>query len=365
MDYYKKYIKYKTKYSILKGHGYEYLYKHNDIIPVPEYFTNILNKYFDKNNDLNILEIGIGNGLKSISKSKLFKSYVGLEPNDKLFELATENCKKFDCKIKIIHSDIQNYNTEDKYDVIILEYVFHFFNSHNKAIDKIVSLLKPNGIIFIIEPKAKPIGWGDQKLNEESDQFDKELWTEKKKIILYTKEFLKDKSKYYDLEKIDIYIIKNKKYSPNKKVYHGSFAKFDVGEPKLNTRIGTKDDPNRIKYKGYAFHVTPEKYVALSYLYDKKSITDNRSAGISLYNKNYQVYIRGTTNLEDTLELLYGKGGYLYHFEDNEWFVWFNGLGDLERITFDKAIPIKRDFIKDPVKAMKDEGVKFIFEKVD
>ena len=210
MDYHQKYIKYKKKYLILKGggNGYKYLHKQQNIKTVPEYFTNILNKYFDKTDDLDVLEIGIGNGLKSISKSKLFKSYVGLEPHDKLYELATENCNKFYCKIKIIHSDIQNYNTGDKYDLIILENVFHFFIDLDKVTDKLIHLLKPNGIIFIDEPKCLPTGWGSPTLNEDSDQFDKEWWERKKKMLIKAKEFLKDKSEYYEFQNMDIYVLK-------------------------------------------------------------------------------------------------------------------------------------------------------------
>ena len=82
-----------------------------------------------------------------------------------------------------------------------------------------------------------------------------------------------------------------------------------------------------------------------------------------MYNRDFIVAIYGNTTLDDALKTLYGNGGYLYHFNDNEWFVWFHGLGNLEKITFNEVKPFKVEFIKDPVKAMKKEGVEFVFVK--
>ena len=101
---------------MLKGAGYEYLENQEvKLVQVYPAFIQIVNKYFDKLDNLDVLEVGIGNSLNRIPKSKLFKSYTGIEQNEKLVELSKQNCEKFDCKMKIIYSSIEDYETDDKY----------------------------------------------------------------------------------------------------------------------------------------------------------------------------------------------------------------------------------------------------------
>jgi len=168
----------------------------------------------------------------------------------------------------------------------------------------------------------------------------------------YFDKYMKYKAKYLSLKGGD----------DKQVLYHGSSIQFDIGKPSLTTRLGTLDEPTRIKYKGFSFHVTPERYIALAYTYNKKDMK-NVGMGVSLYDKDKTIFIYGDTDLEDSLHKLYGNGGYLYEFEDNNWFVWFQGLGNLEKITFNEVKPIKSTFIEDPVVEMKKEGVEFVFNK--
>jgi len=54
--------------------------------------------------------------------------------------------------------------------------------------------------------------------------------------------------------------------------------------------------------------------------------------GISLYQKNYKIWVYGKKNLEYTLDKLYGKGGYLYSFDAKD-FETIKGLGTLEVVS--------------------------------
>ena len=211
-DYYKKYMKYKRKYVNLKAGKFEYLHKQKEPVPIYPYFIKILDKYFDRLDDLSVLEVGIGNGLKSISRSKLFGSYVGLEPDDKLFEISTENCDRVKCKIELVHSDIDGYRTDEKYDLVILENVFHFLDPDD-SLDKLIGLLRPNGVVFVDEPKAIPKRCGNSELNEYSDQFNPEKWEKKKTMLLRAKEFLMKKGTHYNLDMKDVYVIQHNKQS--------------------------------------------------------------------------------------------------------------------------------------------------------
>ena len=134
-------------------------------------------------------------------------------------------------------------------------------------------------------------------------------------------------------------------------VYHGSSDNFDIAKPSHTSR-GHKTKSGRIvqDYEGISLHATPYKWIAISYMAEKRANFTRKgnkyyfSHGVPVrtknqgfYNKN--VYIQGKRSLEYSLEKIYGKGGYLYTFDAKHF----------------------KHFIKDPVKMMKKEGVKFIF----
>lgn len=211
MTYYEKYIKYKRKYLELSqtGKGYEYLENKKKVVLSYD-ISSIFSKYFDDFTRLDVLEIGIGNVIKSIYIEQLFgfMSYDGLEPYNKLYELARKNCQEEKCNVNIINSDFEQYNTTKKYDVIMMFNVFHFFEEYNHMLDKMLSMLKKGGIIFIDHPKAIPVGWGDSRLNEDSPDFNRVIWDKNKKRLDNIKKYLigVKNVEYIELSK-DIFII--------------------------------------------------------------------------------------------------------------------------------------------------------------
>ena len=155
-------------------------------------------------------------------------------------------------------------------------------------------------------------------------------------------------------------------------VYHGSVHNFDIAKPSPTTR-GHRTKSGKIirDYEGISLHATPYKWIAMSYMADKKvSFTykgeiygygkgvDVRTKNQGFYNKEVAIY--GKKSLEYSLEKIYGKGGYLYTF-DAKHFKHVKGLGENEVMSLEEQKPLKKQFIKDPVKMMKKEGVKFIF----
>ena len=83
-----------------------------------------------------------------------------------------------------------------------------------------------------------------------------------------------------------------------------------------------------------------------------------RTKNEGFYNKEVAIY--GKRSLEYSLEKIYGKGGYLYTFDAKN-FKHVKGLGENEVMSLEEQEPLKKQFIKDPVKMMKKEGVNFIF----
>jgi hypothetical protein len=154
---------------------------------------------------------------------------------------------------------------------------------------------------------------------------------------------------------------------PNK-VFHGSPEKFSSEEAVPSRQIRTEENEEGIEvviFDEESFHATPEKWIALAYTdkpsdIDRDGIKGKYSMAVSLYDNNKTVLIIGIGSLEESLQALYGEGGYLYHFDD-ETFVYKEGLGNLEVVSNETTRPLEIERIDNPAEEMINEGVKFEF----
>ena len=151
-------------------------------------------------------------------------------------------------------------------------------------------------------------------------------------------------------------------------VYHGSSQEFDseVAKPKKNIRIKVDSKGNEeVIFDEESFHATPERWITLAYT-DLKNFfeIDGRkiaySMGVNLYENNREVIIFGCNSLEASLKVLYGDGGYLYHFDRNK-FLYKEGLGSMEVVVNEPADPVVIERVDDPVAEMRKLGVEFVF----
>jgi len=149
-------------------------------------------------------------------------------------------------------------------------------------------------------------------------------------------------------------------------VFHGSKESFEIANPKKNIRSRlTKEGESEIVFEGISFHATPYKWIALAYTYNRaiKEINGKKfiyTMGVDLYNHDKELEIYGIGSLEESLKILYGSGGYVYHFDKNK-FIYTEGLGNLEVISKESIEPIEIEHISDPVEQMKNLGVTFKF----
>ena len=149
-------------------------------------------------------------------------------------------------------------------------------------------------------------------------------------------------------------------------VYHGSPVEFGTVKPKENKRLRFEDGKEVITFQDISFHATPHKWIALAYALDGKQLyeCDGKQAcynmGVSLFENNMTVVVYGVNSLEESLEKLYGKRGYIYEY-DAEHFFYTEGLGPLEVITKKEIDPLKSEYIENPIEEMKKLGVKFEF----
>lgn len=147
-------------------------------------------------------------------------------------------------------------------------------------------------------------------------------------------------------------------------VFHGSPRQFDAetANPKLNQRINAAGETI---FNEESFHATPHKWIALAYTYTPKPIEGlgeeaYYSMGVNLYSDKKEVAIYGVGSLEESLEHLYGNGGYLYHFDNGD-FIYKEGLGSQEVIANSPTTPLHSERVENPVKTMQELGVTFHF----
>jgi|GEM_PF-2292648 len=155
----------------------------------------------------------------------------------------------------------------------------------------------------------------------------------------------------------------------NKFVYHGSPRKFDSDHaiPKRNMRSSWNKETETydVIFDQESFHATPHKWIALAYTFESSPYKiegkiAHYNMGVSLYVNTMNISVLGFNSLEESLEVMYGKGGYLYHF-DKDKFSYKEGLGDLEVISENPTKPMLVEKIDNPVAEMKKLGVTFGF----
>ncbi len=115
---------------------------------------NIIKDYEIKKSDkplegIKILDIGCGGGLLSEPLSRLGAEVTGIDASGKNIKIAKLHSKKSNLNIKYFNSTPENFNSENKFDVILnMEIVEHVENI-NIFLKESSGLLKKNGIMFI------------------------------------------------------------------------------------------------------------------------------------------------------------------------------------------------------------------------
>lgn len=109
--------------------------------------------YLKKNpKTLNVLDVGSGEGEFAIEMAKKFKKVIGVEPFKEAYEYAKRHILRNMTNVSFVNSKIENYNTKEKFDLVLAITIFEHLADQKKAFDKIFSLLKKGGIIYITAP---------------------------------------------------------------------------------------------------------------------------------------------------------------------------------------------------------------------
>lgn len=209
--YNQKYLKYKYDcLSLVDGVNHEYIENMKGLMRIGFNMREIIKKYFVKDfSNIRVLEIGCGNALRSIKIQKVFNfnKYDAIEPNEDLFMLSIDNCRKYNRNINFLNYDINDYNTNIKYDFIFMFNVFQFLNNES-TLKKLKKLKTDDGIIMIVHPATEPNKWIDNRLNKNHPDFNEKIWFRYKNILLNTKKFLLEHGDFYPYDNKEIFIIK-------------------------------------------------------------------------------------------------------------------------------------------------------------
>ena len=110
--------------------------------------------------DKDVLEIGCGNGYGGYILNQLQpKSYVGLDVMEEQIEIARRNHPQYEFTVQDA-ADLSQFANASK-DVVIIFGVLHHIPEWRKVIDEIRRVLKPQGQLFLEEPRGMDVKFFD------------------------------------------------------------------------------------------------------------------------------------------------------------------------------------------------------------
>ena len=132
------------------GNPIDYDKKYIDNSPLwgKSILDNDIKRYLKLLEGKTVLDLGIGEGQNSITLSELGYNVTGVDCSKKALDI----CKNKSSNIKLVESDIRNFNIEqNKYDFIMSRCVLHFLHKNDvyNIIKNIKNNLKPSGLVYI------------------------------------------------------------------------------------------------------------------------------------------------------------------------------------------------------------------------
>jgi len=123
------------KYIQLRNNPLSY----NEILEMP-----VMKQLLPSVNNMDVLDIGCGMG-KFINYILTFNpnSITGMDISANMIDYARNEVTNEE--VKLIVSDLMNFETNEKYDVIVSSLALHYIENYRSAVEKIYGLLNPSG----------------------------------------------------------------------------------------------------------------------------------------------------------------------------------------------------------------------------
>ena len=152
-----------------------------------------------------LLELGLGHGITATTFSPHFKRHVVLDASPAV--ISNFQKRYPDAKIDIIECYFENFETEERFDIIVLGYILEHVDDPKLILEKFKKFLKPSGRIFITVPNAEVL---NRKLGHLAGMLDNMQELSDHDLLLghkryYTVDSLKDdvESSGYHIENIE------------------------------------------------------------------------------------------------------------------------------------------------------------------
>jgi len=108
-----------------------------------------------------ILDVGCGTGAISKDIAKIVGEkgkVIGIDNTEKFIESGRETYKEIE-NLALIHSDLFDFEAEEKFDLIIAARVLQWLTTPKEALLKMKGLLKPDGQISILDYNHEALDW--------------------------------------------------------------------------------------------------------------------------------------------------------------------------------------------------------------
>lgn len=137
--------------SKLKDQTNKYNYDFDDKMNI--FKLKKLEELIDYNDIKNVLEVGCFEGGMTSHLNKYFENVDIIEPaTDSILKM-----KSLGYKNNFINDNLQNYDTDIKYDLIIISHTLEHIEHRIEALNKAESLLSPNGYLYVVVPNGTSI----------------------------------------------------------------------------------------------------------------------------------------------------------------------------------------------------------------
>jgi len=108
---------------------------------------------------MTVLDVGCGPGFFSVEIAKMLNGsgkVITADVQDGMLEKVRKKIKGTTLEqiIELHKSDFENIGVVEKVDFVLAFWMVHEVRNQKKFLDELTSILKPNGLIFIIEPKG-------------------------------------------------------------------------------------------------------------------------------------------------------------------------------------------------------------------
>jgi len=145
-----------------------------------EKYKSIIEKHISLEGK-NVLDIGCGDGRLAMYLSEFVSNWNGIDISPDVIKVARENIKSLNLEDKVAFEigSFLDIPFDKKFDIIISSNSLHFEDDKSGAFENINRFLNDEGYVIFFEPTPSAKGWRSNKLNEDSEEFDKNTFRRK------------------------------------------------------------------------------------------------------------------------------------------------------------------------------------------